>query len=113
VIRWVSSEVIANKLYGSDWSKRIVDVADSFFFDYQVGATIDTAVHPTGSVISYSGEATTYYIENGAKRYLTSAVFNGDKFQNKFAIRNVGTDLIYIAGENYALLPMETLMQLK
>jgi hypothetical protein len=113
VIRWVSSEQIANKLYGSGWNAKIVDVDVSFFVNYQVGANIDTAVHPTGSVISYGGETNTYYIENGAKRYLTASVFVGDKFQNKFAIRNVSTDLIYTTGVDYPLLPMETLMTLR
>jgi hypothetical protein len=113
VIRWVSSEAIANKLYGSDWSKRIIDVNDTFFVDYQVGASIDTAIHPTGSVISYVGDTATYYIDNGVKKYLTSSAFSGDKLQNKFVIRNVGTDLVYTAGADYPLLPMETLMTLR
>jgi hypothetical protein len=113
VIRWVSSEQIANKLYGSTWNTKIVDVDVSFFVNYQVGANIESAVHPSGSVISYSGETATYYIENNAKRYLTPSVFSGDRFQDRFVIRNVGTDLIYTTGDNFSLLPIETLMTLR
>lgn len=40
VLRWIGSEAIANRLYGSNWNKMIDDVADSFFVNYSVGTPI-------------------------------------------------------------------------
>ncbi len=40
VLRWVSSEAVAQALYGADWNQKIDDVPDSFFADYQIGAPI-------------------------------------------------------------------------
>ena len=43
VLRHVSSEAIAIALYGSDWNKKIDDVADGFFGNYTIGDTITSA----------------------------------------------------------------------
>ncbi|MBI4280716.1 Ig-like domain-containing protein [Candidatus Uhrbacteria bacterium] len=40
LLRWVSSEAIAVKLYGTDWNKQIDDLAVSFFARYQTGPDI-------------------------------------------------------------------------
>jgi hypothetical protein len=37
VLRWISSEAVAVRLYGADWNKEIDDIPDSFFADYKVG----------------------------------------------------------------------------
>jgi plastocyanin len=39
-LRWVTTEQIAIALYGSDWNKKIDDVADAFFGNYKKGADI-------------------------------------------------------------------------
>ena len=40
VLRWVGSEAIATRLYGANWNQQIDDIADSFFVNYHVGASI-------------------------------------------------------------------------
>lgn len=40
VLRWVMTEQAAAALYGSDWNKKVDDVADTFFTNYLVGAPV-------------------------------------------------------------------------
>lgn len=40
LLRWVTSEVLAREIYGSDWADQIDDVSDAFFVDYEVGRPI-------------------------------------------------------------------------
>lgn len=42
-LRWLTSEDAARAVYGADWSKRVDDVSDAFFFDYRQGDPITTA----------------------------------------------------------------------
>ncbi len=87
VLRWVESESIATTLYGSAWASRVVDVPDSFFINYTVGASISTAVHPDGTVITYAGDAYKYVVWNGQKRKIVSdSVFAANGFNPMFVI---------------------------
>jgi hypothetical protein len=40
VLRWVTTEQLAETLYGADWNKKIVDVPDTFFINYTIGKPI-------------------------------------------------------------------------
>ena len=40
MLRWVTSEAQAIRLYGTDWAKRVVDVADTFFGNYVMGPAL-------------------------------------------------------------------------
>lgn len=40
VLRWVSSEAVAKKLYGDTWNKQVQDVSDAFISNYTIGAPI-------------------------------------------------------------------------
>lgn len=40
VLRWVTSESVAVRLYGSAWNAKVDDISDAFFADYTVGAPI-------------------------------------------------------------------------
>jgi len=40
ILRWVSSEAVASRLYGANWATMIDDVPDSFFVNYKVGLPI-------------------------------------------------------------------------
>lgn len=40
VLRWITTEQIAKDLYGTDWAKRVVDVADIFFNNYTMGEDV-------------------------------------------------------------------------
>jgi hypothetical protein len=46
VLRWVSSEAIAEELYGDDWNKQIVDVDETFWKNYTIGAQITDSFEP-------------------------------------------------------------------
>ncbi len=40
ILRWVTTEAVAIRLYGADWNKQIDDVPDSFFTNYTLGEPI-------------------------------------------------------------------------
>ena len=43
VLRWVQTEAVAVKLYGTNWNRMIDDVSDAFFFNYVIGDPITPA----------------------------------------------------------------------
>lgn len=43
MLRWITSEDVAKKLYGPDWNKRVDDVTDAFYNDYIIGGDIENA----------------------------------------------------------------------
>lgn len=49
VLRWITTEEIAIALYGSDWAKKVHDIPDAFFVDYEIGSSIlsDAAFNPS------------------------------------------------------------------
>ncbi|MFA4954205.1 MAG: hypothetical protein WC641_02760 [Patescibacteria group bacterium] len=71
-LHWIESESIAKALYGDAWATRVVDVPDSFFVNYSVGSSVATNVHPDGSLVSYTGDTSTYVVQSGAKRKIAS-----------------------------------------
>jgi len=42
-LRWLTSEDAARALYGDDWSKRVDDIPDAFFFSYRQGEAVASA----------------------------------------------------------------------
>lgn len=55
VLRWVSTEALANTLYGATWSQRVQDVDVSLFVNYSIGAPVVTPAYPVGSVVRVLG----------------------------------------------------------
>ena len=43
VLRWVNSESAAVAIFGSNWNKKVDDIADAFFINYTVGSPISSA----------------------------------------------------------------------
>ncbi|MDD5437631.1 MAG: hypothetical protein PHC70_00595 [Patescibacteria group bacterium] len=43
-LRWVKDEAMAVTLYGSDWSKKVDDVPDAFFTNYQYGTNLQNSI---------------------------------------------------------------------
>lgn len=43
LLRWIKTEAAAAELYGINWAKKVEDVADAFFINYNVGANIEVA----------------------------------------------------------------------
>ena len=49
---WVPSEAVAKTLYGDMWAKRVVDVADAFFTNYDVtGEEVSEDAYQAGSLV--------------------------------------------------------------
>lgn len=68
VIRWISSEDIAQNLYGEDWGLLVQDVLPGFFAaSYTLGEDM-ADVLPTGTIVQEKSNKNYYYIENGLKR---------------------------------------------
>jgi hypothetical protein len=40
ILRWITSEAVAKKVYGEDWNTLIDDVSDAFFVNYTIGLPI-------------------------------------------------------------------------
>ncbi len=81
VLRWVESESVATSLYGSAWARRVVDVPDAFFTNYTTGASLATAVHPNGTLISYQGDSSRYIVMDGMKRkFVPDSAFAANGF---------------------------------
>lgn len=40
VLRWIQTESVAAALYGSDWAHQVLDIPDTFFINYLIGAPI-------------------------------------------------------------------------
>jgi plastocyanin len=70
VLRHVSSEAVAIALYGSDWNKKIDDIADGFFPNYTIGEAITDASDFVPSSITASVSDI-----NSDKNLMTSADF--------------------------------------
>jgi len=84
VLRWVTSEEVAEDLYGSNWASRVIDVPDVFFNDYEIGDPIQTAIHPTGT-IGYPPTGEIVYIENGVS-YTVGGLWDDMRFQSNFLV---------------------------
>lgn len=92
MLRWIPSEEVALKLYGSNWAKRVVDVADPFFVNYVSSTAVINPVkdsaYPVGSVIIYASNPTTYYHVEMTKKRKFSAVsaLTSNGFRTEFVI---------------------------
>jgi len=98
VLRHVPSEAVAVDLFGANWNKLVIDLADAFFAPptYTIGAAL-VANYPTGSLVKESGSATVYYIDGTTKRPIADAAAMS---ANKFMDANVRTHSLsaYTAG---------------
>lgn len=107
-LHWLESESVALALYGSNWNagrgsdipgigvRRTQDVPDAFFVNYQVGASIATAVHPDGTIISYAGSSDRFLVQSGMRRLITRDAFELNRFNDAFVVE---TTISYPMGE--------------
>lgn len=84
VLRWITTESIAQALYGPTWASMVRDVPDGYFPNYSFGSDITTNKYPTGTVISHGGD--NWYVSGNQLRKITSAGFSANKFQSKFVV---------------------------
>jgi len=97
VLHWVESEAVATALYGANWAQRVVDVPDGFFVNYTVGSSIPTAVHPDGTLISYTGSTDKFVVSNGKKRKISSDAWTANGWN---ATNVIQTTVVYPAGSD-------------
>lgn len=64
-LRWITSEAIAEGLYGKEWNKKIIDIDVSYFVDYEIGEAIEQKIHPNGTLVQFFEDGTVYYVRNG------------------------------------------------
>jgi hypothetical protein len=64
VLRWISSEQLAQSVYGGNWSSLVQDLLDAFFINYTVGTPITGA----GDFIPYNEFAGTRTIDADLER---------------------------------------------
>lgn len=83
-LRWISSEATAKALYGNDWAKRVDDVPDAFFTNYNVGADLTGTTLPDGSLVKSGSDY--FYIQGGLKRAVSASALVGNNFNTAYAI---------------------------
>lgn len=105
VLRKIGSEAQASALYGTSWNKRIVDVADSNFFNYTVGATLSDGQIPAGSLVKNASGASVYYYDGSAYRSIAS---EAALTANRFNMSNVLTVTNTLTAGGSAITGMET-----
>jgi hypothetical protein len=82
-LHWLPTEAIAKGLFGDMWAKRVVDVPDAFFTNYQVSTTnVADGVYPEGSLIKKPGTPDIYYVngDNTVRKITSEAAFLANRF---------------------------------
>lgn len=81
VLRKIQSESDAIAIYGTNWAKRVVDVADSFFTNYTIGKPLASGEIAAGSLVKKSDDATVYYFDGTNYRAVASeSAFYANRF---------------------------------
>ncbi len=82
-LRWVQTEQLATSLYGSDWAKKIDDLSDAFFSDYQTGLSITSSsdFNPTAVQAAHPSIGTTAVVTTDDKGIVgTMSALTGETF---------------------------------
>lgn len=80
----IPDEATAATLYGANWNKRIVDVPDAFFTNYNIStATVSATAYPQGSLVKFPGASDVYIInaDATASKITTEAVLTANRFK--------------------------------
>jgi len=64
VLREIKDEAIAEAIYGTNWSKRVVDVPDVFFENYQIGEPLIHDYQTPDSILYQDSVYKKYYYKN-------------------------------------------------
>ena len=104
VLRKIQSEADAMTLYGSNWNKMIVDVADAFFTNYTVGTPLTSGQYPAGTLLKNANNASIYYFDGTDYRMIGSeAAFTA----NRFSFNNVVTTSMTLTASGTSITGME------
>jgi len=89
-IHWIETEPVAVAYDGSSWNTNIDDVPDTFFVDYNVGASLMSATAFDGMM--YMSGSDHYVVQNGAKRLVSAAGMSSNAMDNDFFLLGTGID---------------------
>lgn len=71
-LRSIVSEANAIELWGANWAKNVIDVADSFFTNYTQGTALTAGVYPAGTVVNPTNSSDLYYWDGANYRKFTN-----------------------------------------
>ncbi|NUM25953.1 MAG: hypothetical protein HUU49_05075 [Candidatus Buchananbacteria bacterium] len=88
VLREIQNESIAESIYGADWSKRVVDVPDVFFENYQIGQPIKHDYTIPESVLYFNSDLKKYFYKNAGllRAFADDEALAKNYFDKSFAI---------------------------
>lgn len=85
-LRSIVSEANAIELWGANWAKNVIDVADSFFTNYTQGTPLTAGVYPAGTVVNPTNSSDLYYWDGANYR----------KFSNESAFLANGFNFTHV-----------------
>lgn len=88
VLRKIQSESDAIAIYGPNWSKRVIDVADSFFTNYTIGQPLASNEIAAGTLVKSADDASVYYFDGTNYRSIAS---ESAFYANRFSFNDVIT----------------------
>jgi len=94
VLRWVTSEWVAESLYGADWNRRIDDVSETFFLDYREGVPLTLPYWPTGTVVRQAADTGLYMIDGLNRRHIAPELKETLRIKDEFVIEETGQSLL-------------------
>lgn len=82
VLSSVVSEANAISLYGANWNKKVIDVIDSFFVNYTIGAPLALGKYPVGQLVKTSGSADVMLLaaDGTARKFANEAAFTANGY---------------------------------
>lgn len=93
VLRKIQSEAQAAALFGSNWNKRVVDVADAFFTNYTIGSVLANGATPVGSLVKNADSSNVYYYDGTNYRLVSNeSTLNANRF-NMSNVITLGTTI--------------------
>lgn len=93
----ISEEVIL-RLYGDDYSSRLITMQNSFESGYLRGKDLTGDVYPNGSLIRYKDSEFIWLIARGEKRKLDNDSFAENGFKKEHIIENVDAGFVFDTG---------------
>ena len=82
VLQSIVSEANAISLWGANWAKMVVDVPDSFFVNYSVGAPLALGKYPVGQLIKTAGSPDVMVLaaDGSARKFASQAAFDANNY---------------------------------
>lgn len=100
VLRHVTSEALAQNLFGENWASKVIDLDVAFFPDYKIGDPITYQAHPENTVFRYLNEGDKTYIYKNGKAWAFRDVVKAQKhrFQERFILTLTKPTFSYTLG---------------